>query len=345
MARRALQVIRHRPVVLVLELVLDQGGQQRRQAAELGVAEGVAAAGLGHEAAIRQVQALAGHDGAVAVFLHRFVDPGQERGLVEGDLGKQDDLRRLAVLFRRQAAGRRDPAGVAPHHFQDEHLGRGLGHRGDVVAGLADRHGHVLGHRAEAGAGVGDRQVVVHRLGDVDGLDRIAQLLAQLAHLEAGVGGVAAAVVEEVADVVGLEHLDQALVLGLVLVEALELVAAGAEGAGRSVAQRGDHRRGLLRGIDQVLGKGADDAVAAGINLADLALVLARALDQAGGGSVDDGGNPAGLGIKGIAWHRFSGLRVVVGGGSDGAQSSGGRVLAHYSYRCPVSGQNRTGPR
>ena len=37
----------------------------------------------------------------------------------------------------REPAGRGDPAGVPAHHFQDEHLGRGLGHRGDIERGLA----------------------------------------------------------------------------------------------------------------------------------------------------------------------------------------------------------------
>ncbi len=87
------------------------------------------------------------------------------------------------------------------------------------------------------GTAVGDRQIVVHGLGHVYRLDRIAQRLGQLRHLQAGVGGIAAAVVEEVADVVRLEDLDQALVLGAVLLEALELVAARPERARRGVAQ------------------------------------------------------------------------------------------------------------
>ncbi len=148
-----------------------------------------------------------------------------------------------------------------------------------VEAGFARGDGDVLGHGAEARAVVGDRQVVVHGLGHVDGLDRVAHGLGELRDLEAGVGGVAAAVVEEVADVVGLEDLDQALVLALVLLQALELVAAGAEGAGRRVAQRGDGGGGFLAGVDQVFGQRADDAVAAGVDLADLVRVLARGFD------------------------------------------------------------------
>ncbi len=60
--------------------------------------------------------------------------------------------------------------------------------------------------------------------------------------------------------------------------------------------------RALSRlGVDQVLGQRADDAVAAGVDLADAVLVLARRLDDAGGARVDDGGHAAGLGVEGVA--------------------------------------------
>ena len=139
--------------------------------------------------------------------------------LVELDLREQDDDRNAVVLH--QAAGRGDPAGVAPHHFEHEHLGRGLGHRAHVERRFQRGHRDVFGDRAEAGAAVGDGQVVVHGLRHVDGLHRIAHAFGQLRDLEAGVGGIAAAVVEEVADVVRLEHLDQALVFALVLFQRL----------------------------------------------------------------------------------------------------------------------------
>ena len=85
-----------------------------------------------------------------------------------------------------------------------------------------------------------------------------------------GVHGIVAAVVEEIADVVRAEYVDQPLVLGAILVDPRELVARRAEGAARRVAQRADGGRALLAGVDHVLGERADDAVAAGIYLADL---------------------------------------------------------------------------
>ena len=52
MARRALQVVGHRPVILVLELVLDERRDQRADAAELRVAERIARARFRHELAV-----------------------------------------------------------------------------------------------------------------------------------------------------------------------------------------------------------------------------------------------------------------------------------------------------
>jgi hypothetical protein len=232
------------------------------------VAEGVAGALLGQEAPVRPVAALGDADGAVAVLLDLGLDRGEELLLVELHLREQRDHR--DALVGDQRAGGGDPAGVAAHDLDDEDLGRGGAHGAHVEDCLQGRGGDVLGHGAEARAVVGDGQVVVDGLRHVDGLHRVAHLLRQLADLVAGIGRVAAAVVEEVADVVRLEDLDQALVLALVGLQALELVAAGAEAAGRGVAQRGDVLGRFLAGVDQVLGQRADDAVAAGIDVGDL---------------------------------------------------------------------------
>ena len=85
-----------------------------------------------------------------------------------------------------------------------------------------------------------------------------------LRHLERGVGRIVAAVVEEPADVVRLEHLEQALVAGAVFFERFELEAAGAEGAARRAGQGADRGGGLRGGVDQVFAQRAEDAVTAG---------------------------------------------------------------------------------
>ena len=184
---------------------------------------------------------------------------------------------------------------MAPHGFVDEDLGRGLGHRSHVQRGFAHRHGGVLGSRTEAGAGVGDGQVVVHGLGYADAGQRVVVGLGQLRDLQRGIGRVVAAVVEEVAHVVGLEHFQQAVVLGFVHFQRLQLVAARAERATRSVRQGADGRGRLLGGVDEILAQCTQDAVARSQHL-DLAGSCLR--NDCGGGRVDDGGDAAGLRIK-----------------------------------------------
>ena len=88
-----------------------------------------------------------------------------------------------------------------------------------------------------------------------------------------------------------LEHFNEALVLGLVLLQALELEARRAEGPGGGVAQALQDRRAFLVDVDQVLGQRADDAVPPCIELADLAGVLFRGVDDAGRRGIDDGGD------------------------------------------------------
>src|SRR5690606_32758951 len=103
-----------------------------------------------------------------------------------------------------------------------------------------------------------------------------------------------------------LEHLDEALVLGAVLVQPLQLVAGGPERAARRVAEARDRLRALGARVDQVLGQRADDAVAPGVDLADLVAVLARGLDHAARACVDHGRDAAGLRIEGVSLHSGS---------------------------------------
>ena len=71
----------------------------------------------------------------------------------------------------------------------------------------------------------------------------------------------------------GAEHLDQAFVFGTVLFQALELEAGGAECARGCMAQAPDRGARFRADIDEVLGQRTDDAVATGIDLADLAAI------------------------------------------------------------------------
>jgi hypothetical protein len=98
----------------------------------------------------------------------------------------------------------------------------------------------------------------------------------------------------------GLEDLDETLVLGAILLQPLELVTAGPESTGGRMPQGSDRRIGFLAGIYQILGQGADDAVTAGIDSADAIPVLSGGFNQSAGAGIDHRGDAAGLGIKGI---------------------------------------------
>ena len=294
----ALEIIRDRPMELITQGLLDHVRHDRGGPAQLGVTEGVPGPLFRQEAAVRVVATLGDADGAVAMLLYLGLDRRDEALLIELHLREQGDNR--DALIRHQGPGGGDPARVAAHDLDHEELGGGGAHGPHVKGCLQGGGGNVLGHGAEARAVVSDRQVIVHGLRHMDGLDRVAQGLGELGDLVAGVGGVAPAVVEEVTDVVSPEDLDQTLILALVGLQALQLVAARTEAAGRGIAERRDVLGGLQVGVDQVLGQGADDAVAACVDVGDLVRVGAGGLDHPAGRGVDHRSDTAGLGVKGI---------------------------------------------
>ncbi len=295
-ARGALQVVGQGPVHLVAECILDLAGQVGGDTAKLGVAEGIlAATGVGDESAIGGLDAFAGDDHAVADALDYLLHLLEEVGFVVRPFREQDEVRCFIRTVAGQACGGGQPAGVAAHGFVDEDLGRCFSHRGHVQCGLAHGYGGVFGSRAEARAAVGDGEVVVDGLGHADAGERVAELGGQLRDLVGGVGGVVAAVVEEPAHVVRLEDLQQALVLGAVGFDRLELVAARTERAAGRMRQGANGGGGFLGGVHQFLAQGTEDAVAGRQHL-DLA--GAGLADDAGRGGVDDGGDTAGLGVQ-----------------------------------------------
>jgi hypothetical protein len=112
---------------------------------------------------------------------------------------------------------------------------------------------------------------------------------------------------------VRLEYFDQPFVLGAILLEALQLVARGAEGAGRCVPESFDGRARFLADVDEVFGERADDAVTAGIHLVD-ELGFHRRLDDTRGRGVDHGGDTARLSIERVHGFRFQGGRTLAHG-------------------------------
>src|SRR5690606_37476075 len=78
----------------------------------------------------------------------------------------------------------------------------------------------------------------------------------------------------------------------------LELVSAGAESPARRVDQGLDGVVRFQAGVNQLFFQRADDAITAGIDLAELVRVFACGLDNTAGTGIDNGGDPARLGIK-----------------------------------------------
>ncbi len=103
-----------------------------------------------------------------------------------------------------------------------------------------------------------------------------------------------------------LKHVDQALVLGPVLVDPGQFVARRPEGAARRMAQARDGRPALLAGVDHVLGQRAHDPMSAGVNFRYVIRILTRGFQHPAGRRIDDGRHSAGLGVE-----RISGLRAL----------------------------------
>jgi hypothetical protein len=138
------------------------------------------------------------------------------------------------------------------------------------------------------------------RLRYANAYDGIAQFGAKLTDLVRSILGVSASIVEEEPDVVCSEYFEQAFILRAMLVYRANLVAAGSECRAWCVTERGNRLFGSEAGVDEVFGQRPDDAVAPGINSADLLRVLPCVLQHPAGGGIDHGSNAARLGIEGI---------------------------------------------
>src|SRR6185437_10692805 len=80
---------------------------------------------------------------------------------------------------------------------------------------------------------------------------------------------------------------------------------------------------GIQAGIDQIFGKCANNPVAACVNLANLFFMLARGFNDPSSGSIDNGGDPAGLSVKAVLCCHVSPLII--------------RILVNpCQYSCPI---------
>ena len=210
----------------------------------------------------------------------------------------QVDLQRHLALGIGQPGGRRNEADLAAHRLHHQHrIGRAGA--GVLLVGVLDHVHPVAGHRAVAGRVVDQPElavahVVVDRLGHADGHQVQPALVGQLGDLVGRVHRVVAADVEQIADLVGPQDLDHPLeILGLAR---LELVAAGADRAGRRRESQQGHLLGRLgREVEQFLLQHALDAVPGPVDRAD-GVELAGRLDDPPQAAVDDRRRPAALG-------------------------------------------------
>ncbi len=141
---------------------------------------------------------------------------------------------------------------------------------------------------------VGAEQVVVDGLGHAHDAALIARLLHILGDLVAGVHGVVAAVVEEVAHIVLFENLQDALVVSVVHVGIGNLIAAGAKLGGGGVEQQLQLLGILLAHVIQLVVEDTLDTVGRAVDSGDVGAVQGGADDAVGAG-VDDGSRAAGL--------------------------------------------------
>lgn len=256
---------------------------------------------LGDELAVLIVDAFADGDYALALFLEDLLDVGGELGEVEVHFGDVDEVGTVACVGG-YCRGGGQPARVTAHYLDDgdhaliEHARVQV----DLHAGGRD----VLGGGSVAGAVVDAVKVVVYGLGYAHDVALVTVRVHELADLVAGVHGVVTAVIEEVLDVVLLEHFQDAEVVGLVVLVVLQLVAAGTE-SGRGRAQKTMYLRGVfLAHVVKLVVQYADDAVRRAQDLSDLT-VLECFFENAARARVDDGSGTAGLSEQQCAFEVF----------------------------------------
>src|SRR5690349_17764510 len=154
-------------------------------------------------------QPLRDPDDTIAVLAHRRLDAGEKRRFLKGEFRKQQEMGRLTLVLGSQPAGCGNPARVTAHHLQNEHPGGGLRHSGHIEGCLAYAGRYIFRDRAKARAAVRDREIVVYGFRYMYRDDGLAELCRDLRDLETGISRVAAAIVEEVPDLVCSEDLQQ----------------------------------------------------------------------------------------------------------------------------------------
>ena len=205
---------------------------------------------------------------------------------------RQIDQIRPGAAGRCQRGAAGQPPGVAAHDLHDRD-------RAGVIYTAVLGHFHaggryVLGGARKAGAVIGAEEVVVDRLGHAHHAAVPIVCLHIAADLVAGIHGVVAAVIEEVAHVVFPEDLQNTPVIRIVRVWVCHFVAAGAQLRRRRVQQQAELVRILLSDIIQAVIQNAADAMGRTVNVGN-GIGFQRSLEHSVGAGIDDCSRPAGL--------------------------------------------------
>ena len=272
------------------EALLHDGSEQSRETAELRVTKAVACGGLGlrDKAAVGIVDALGHRHENLAVGLINLIDVGNELIHIEIAFGEVHEIRAGAEV-RGQSGARRQPARVTTHDLNngDHAVVVNSGVLIDLHAARCD----IFCCAAEAGAVISAVKVVVNGLGDAHDAALVADGFHIAADLCAGVHGIVAAVIEEIADVVLLEYLKNALIIGVIILRSRYLITAGAKLGGRSVQQELKLCRILLIHDEQLVVENSDYTVRRAVHLGDV-LGFKRSLDNTVRAGVDDRSRP-----------------------------------------------------
>ena len=109
----------------------------------------------------------------------------EEPRLVEGNLGEEQDLRRRIRGRCREPARSGDPAGVAPHHLEHEHLVEVLAIEATSNAASRIDVATYFATEPKPGQVSVSGEIVVDGLRHADAGDRITERRRDLRHLEA----------------------------------------------------------------------------------------------------------------------------------------------------------------
>ena len=226
-----------------------------------------------HRGAVRIRDAFRNSDRAEAVLLVNAFHIAEKLVHFKGALGDVNQVRTVVDILASQGGRGGEESRVTTHHHADVNALQRTVVEVDAGEGLGDK----AGCGAEARAVVVLLEIVVDGLGNVNGAQLVVRFLRLLVDDAYRVGRIIAADVEEVADVVGLHHLEHPCAVFFI-----GLVAGGKQARGRRAGHLLEVVGGLASEIDEVF---IDDA--------------AHAVD----GSIDGGHLAELAGLKGDAYN------------------------------------------